>query len=81
MSNVDSIIQPGPDAVGIVAISHGCPGVAARACGLIGLEPSKVLSPQRSEDKFCGDFCAVLSKRKKPVNTLVFIYCEILRRI
>ncbi|GLJ30389.1 hypothetical protein SUGI_0601250 [Cryptomeria japonica] len=35
-------MKPGPDAIGIVAISHGCPGVAARACGLVGLEPTKV---------------------------------------
>jgi hypothetical protein len=26
-----------------VAISHGCRGVAARACGLVNLEPTKVL--------------------------------------
>jgi hypothetical protein len=25
-----------------VAISHGCRGVAARACGLVNLEPTKV---------------------------------------
>ncbi|KAI4990585.1 hypothetical protein ZWY2020_038948 [Hordeum vulgare] len=29
--------------VGIVAISHGCRGVAARACGLVNLEPTKVV--------------------------------------
>ena len=42
LHNILSFLQPGPDAIGIVAISHGCPGVAARACGLVGLEPSKV---------------------------------------
>ncbi|XP_014501941.1 homeobox-leucine zipper protein ATHB-8 isoform X2 [Vigna radiata var. radiata] len=35
-------MKPGPDSIGIVAISHGCPGVAARACGLVGLEPARV---------------------------------------
>ncbi|KAG2691887.1 hypothetical protein I3760_08G026900 [Carya illinoinensis] len=35
-------MKPGPDSIGIIAISHGCPGVAARACGLVGLEPSRV---------------------------------------
>nr|ABD75295.1 class III homeodomain-leucine zipper protein C3HDZ1 [Marchantia polymorpha] len=35
-------MKPGPDSIGIVAISHGCAGVAARACGLVGLEPTKV---------------------------------------
>lgn len=34
--------QPGPDSVGIFAISHSCSGVAARACGLVSLEPTKV---------------------------------------
>jgi len=36
------LVQPGPDSIGIVAISHGCTGVAARACGLVGLEPTRV---------------------------------------
>ena len=35
-------LQPGPDSIGIIAISHGCAGVAARACGLVGMEPAKV---------------------------------------
>uniref|UniRef100_A0ACD5TTF9 Uncharacterized protein n=1 Tax=Avena sativa TaxID=4498 RepID=A0ACD5TTF9_AVESA len=35
-------MKPGPDSVGIVAISHGCRGVAARACGLVNLEPARV---------------------------------------
>ncbi|WOK93856.1 homeobox-leucine zipper protein ATHB-15-like isoform X1 [Canna indica] len=35
-------MKPGPDSIGIIAISHGCTGVAARACGLVGLEPAKV---------------------------------------
>ncbi|CAL5419430.1 unnamed protein product [Camellia sinensis] len=34
--------EPGPDSIGIVAISHGCTGVAARAYGLVGLEPTRV---------------------------------------
>ncbi|XP_039033653.1 homeobox-leucine zipper protein ATHB-15-like [Hibiscus syriacus] len=36
-------MKPGPDSIGIVAISHGCTGVAARACGLVGLEPTRVV--------------------------------------
>ncbi|XP_073001395.1 homeobox-leucine zipper protein HOX9-like [Typha latifolia] len=35
-------MKPGPDAVEIVAISRGCSGVAARACGLVNLEPTKI---------------------------------------
>lgn len=40
--------QPGPDSIGIIAISHGCAGVASRACGLVGLEPTRV-----SSDRTC----------------------------
>ncbi|KAF7817108.1 Homeobox-leucine zipper protein ATHB-8 [Senna tora] len=35
-------MKPGPDSIGIIAISHDCHGVAARACGLVGLEPTRV---------------------------------------
>ncbi|KMT18061.1 hypothetical protein BVRB_2g032530 [Beta vulgaris subsp. vulgaris] len=35
-------MKPGPDSIGIIAISHGCTGVAARACGLVSLEPTRV---------------------------------------
>ncbi|GAU15654.1 hypothetical protein TSUD_109120 [Trifolium subterraneum] len=36
-------MKPGPDSVGIFAISQGCNGVAARACGLVSLEPAKIV--------------------------------------
>ncbi|KAK1394334.1 Homeobox-leucine zipper protein REVOLUTA [Heracleum sosnowskyi] len=36
-------MKPGPDSVGIFAISHSCNGVAARACGLVSLEPTKIV--------------------------------------
>ncbi|EPS57974.1 hypothetical protein M569_16843, partial [Genlisea aurea] len=36
-------MKPGPDSIGIVAISHGSSGVvASRACCLVGLEPARV---------------------------------------
>ncbi|CAL0304075.1 unnamed protein product [Lupinus luteus] len=35
-------MKPGPDSVGIFAISQSCGGVAARACGLVSLEPMKI---------------------------------------
>lgn len=38
-----NLMQPGPDSIGIVAVSRNCNGVAARACGLVSLEPMKVL--------------------------------------
>ncbi|XP_038990577.1 homeobox-leucine zipper protein REVOLUTA-like isoform X2 [Hibiscus syriacus] len=35
-------MKPGPDSGGIFAISQSCSGVAARACGLVSLEPTKI---------------------------------------
>ncbi|KAF8100452.1 hypothetical protein N665_0224s0035 [Sinapis alba] len=35
-------MKPGPDSVGIFAISQRCSGVAARACGLVSFEPLKI---------------------------------------
>uniref|UniRef100_A0A2P2JZ43 Uncharacterized protein MANES_11G146000 n=1 Tax=Rhizophora mucronata TaxID=61149 RepID=A0A2P2JZ43_RHIMU len=35
-------MKPGPDSVGIFAISQSCGGVAARACGLVSLELTKI---------------------------------------
>ncbi|TYG67875.1 hypothetical protein E1A91_D05G110800v1 [Gossypium mustelinum] len=35
-------MKPGPDSVGIFTISQSCSGVAARACGLVSLEPVKI---------------------------------------
>ncbi|POO01238.1 Octamer-binding transcription factor [Trema orientale] len=42
-------MKPGPDSVGIFAISQSCSGVAARACGLVSLEPTKHNSQQIAE--------------------------------
>jgi len=53
-------MKPGPDAIGIVAISHGCPGVAARACSLVGLEPSKVVEVLKDRPSWLPD-CRRLS--------------------
>ncbi|GER33092.1 homeobox leucine-zipper protein [Striga asiatica] len=36
-------MKPGPGSVGIFAISHSSSGVAARACGLVSLEPTKIV--------------------------------------
>ena len=44
LMNILIFAQPGPDSIGIVAVSRNCSGVAARACGLVSLEPTKVLA-------------------------------------
>ncbi|XP_027343900.1 homeobox-leucine zipper protein ATHB-15 isoform X3 [Abrus precatorius] len=51
--------NPGPDSIGIVAISHGCTGVAARACGLVGLEPTRVAEILKDRPSWFRDCRAV----------------------
>ncbi|KAG8388359.1 hypothetical protein BUALT_Bualt02G0117600 [Buddleja alternifolia] len=52
-------MKPGPDSIGIVAISHGCSGVAARACGLVGLEPTRVAEILKDRPSWFRDCRAV----------------------
>ncbi|OVA08558.1 Homeobox domain [Macleaya cordata] len=52
-------MKPGPDSIGIVAISHGCTGVAARACGLVGLEPARVAEVLKDRPSWFRDCRAV----------------------
>ena len=46
LTTVIFFLQPGPDSIGIVAVSNGSNGIAARACGLVGLDPAKVTIQQ-----------------------------------
>ncbi|CAI0474710.1 unnamed protein product [Linum tenue] len=43
----------------IIAISHGCIGVAARACGLVGLEPTRVAEILKDRPSWFRDCRAV----------------------
>ncbi|KAG1368413.1 homeobox-leucine zipper protein HOX32 [Cocos nucifera] len=58
-------MKPGPDSIGIIAVSHNCSGVAARACGLVSLEPTKVAEilkdrPSWYRDCRCLDVLTVI---------------------
>ncbi|KAK8961773.1 Homeobox-leucine zipper protein HOX32 [Platanthera guangdongensis] len=58
-------MKPGPDSIGIIAVSHNCSGVAARACGLVSLEPTKVAEilkdrPSWYRDCRCHDVLTVI---------------------
>ncbi|XP_031130039.1 homeobox-leucine zipper protein ATHB-14-like isoform X1 [Ipomoea triloba] len=58
-------MKPGPDSIGIVAVSRNCSGVAGRACGLVSLEPTKVAEilkdrPSWYRDCRCLDVLSVL---------------------
>ncbi|RWR88746.1 homeobox-leucine zipper protein HOX32-like protein [Cinnamomum micranthum f. kanehirae] len=48
-------MKPGPDSIGIVAVSHNCSGVAARACGLVNLEPTKVAETLKDRPSWYRD--------------------------
>ncbi|XP_073303799.1 homeobox-leucine zipper protein ATHB-15-like isoform X3 [Primulina huaijiensis] len=52
-------MKPGPDSIGIISISHGCTGVAARACGLVGLEPNRVAEMLKDRPSWFRDCRAV----------------------
>ncbi|KAL6524061.1 Homeobox-leucine zipper protein ATHB-8 [Orobanche minor] len=52
-------MKPGPDSIGIIAISHGCTGVASRACGLVGLEPARVAEILKDRPSWYRDCRAV----------------------
>nr|GMC51220.1 homeobox-leucine zipper protein ATHB-8 [Ipomoea batatas] len=52
-------MKPGPDSIGIIAISHGCVGVASRACGLVGLEPTRVAEILKDRPSWFRDCRAV----------------------
>ncbi|KGN65925.1 hypothetical protein Csa_023222 [Cucumis sativus] len=59
-------MKPGPDSIGIVAVSRNCNGVAARACGLVSLEPMKVAEILKDRlswfrDCRCVDVLSVIS--------------------
>ncbi|OAY85108.1 Homeobox-leucine zipper protein HOX32 [Ananas comosus] len=58
-------MKPGPDSLGIVAVSHNSSGVAARVCGLVSLEPTKVAEiikdrPSWYRDCRCLDVLSVI---------------------
>ncbi|TYH13733.1 hypothetical protein ES288_A06G162700v1 [Gossypium darwinii] len=52
-------MKPGLDSIGIVAISHGRSGVAARACGLVGLDPTRVAKILKDRPSWYRDCQAV----------------------
>nr|XP_016488110.1 PREDICTED: homeobox-leucine zipper protein ATHB-15-like [Nicotiana tabacum] len=52
-------MKPGPDSIGITAISHSCSGVASRACGLVGLEPTRVAEILKDRPSWFRDCRAV----------------------
>ncbi|CAN6996132.1 unnamed protein product [Brassica rapa subsp. trilocularis] len=48
-------MKPGPDSIGIVSISRNCSGIAARACGLVSLEPMKVAEILKDRQSWLRD--------------------------
>lgn len=73
--NIFCVFQPGPDSVGIFAISQKCNGVAARACGLVSLEPMKVLR------SFFLCSLTLMQAQKIVVSNLLFLFIYLVRCI
>ncbi|CAN4105450.1 unnamed protein product [Withania somnifera] len=71
-------MKPGPDSIGIVAVSRNCSGVAARACGLVSLEPTKVAEifkdrPSWYRDCRCLDVRSVIPTGNGGTIELIYL--------
>ncbi|KZV14686.1 homeobox-leucine zipper protein ATHB-14-like [Dorcoceras hygrometricum] len=71
-------MKPGPDSIGIVAVSRNCSGVAARACGLVSLEATKVAEllkdrPSWYRDCRCIDIASVIPTGNGGTIELVYM--------
>ncbi|GFZ06089.1 homeobox-leucine zipper family protein [Actinidia rufa] len=75
-------MKPGPDSIGIVAVSRNCSGVAARACGLVSLEPTKVAEilkdrPSWFRDCRCLDVLSAIPTENGGMIELLYMQvCE-----
>ncbi|XP_004293989.1 PREDICTED: homeobox-leucine zipper protein ATHB-14 [Fragaria vesca subsp. vesca] len=73
-------MKPGPDSIGIVAVSRNTSGVAARACGLVSLEPTKVAEilkdrPSWFRDCRCLDVLSIIPAGNG--GTIELLYMQI----
>ncbi|KAE8673416.1 Homeobox-leucine zipper protein HOX32 [Hibiscus syriacus] len=71
-------MKPGPDSIGIVAVSRNCSGVAARACGLVSLEPTKVAEilkdrPSWFHDCRCVDILSIIPTANGGTIELIYM--------
>ncbi|GMI93202.1 ARABIDOPSIS THALIANA HOMEOBOX PROTEIN 14, PHABULOSA 1D, PHABULOSA [Hibiscus trionum] len=71
-------MKPGPDSIGIVAVSRNCSGVAARACGLVSLEPTKVAEilkdrPSWFRDCRCIDILSIIPTTNGGTIELIYM--------
>ncbi|XP_030479975.1 homeobox-leucine zipper protein ATHB-14 [Cannabis sativa] len=71
-------MKPGPDSIGIVAVSRNCSGVAARACGLVSLEPTKVAEILKDRTSWyrdcrCADVLSVIPTGNGGTIELVYM--------
>ncbi|XVF26360.1 hypothetical protein REPUB_Repub14bG0009200 [Reevesia pubescens] len=71
-------MKPGPDSIGIVAVSRNCSGAAARACGLVSLEPTKIAEilkdrPSWFRDCRCLDVLSVIPTGNGGTMELIYM--------
>ncbi|KAK9132686.1 hypothetical protein Scep_012214 [Stephania cephalantha] len=76
-------MKPGPDSIGIVAVSPNCSGVAARACGLVSLEPMKIAGIVKDRPSWFRDCRCFHIMNALPAGsggTIELIYMQICER-
>ncbi|KAL8045586.1 hypothetical protein ABFX02_08G124000 [Erythranthe guttata] len=71
-------MKPGPDSIGIVAVSRNCSGIAARACSLVSLEPTKVAEIFKDRlswyrDCRCLDVASIIPTRNGGTIELLYM--------
>ncbi|XP_047321483.1 homeobox-leucine zipper protein REVOLUTA-like [Impatiens glandulifera] len=72
-------MKPGPDSVGIFAISQSCSGVAARACGLVSLDPTKIVEILKDRPSWFRDCRSLEVFTMFPAGnggTIELVYCQ-----
>ncbi|XP_039043976.1 homeobox-leucine zipper protein ATHB-14-like [Hibiscus syriacus] len=76
----DQIIgmKPGPDSIGIVAVSRNCSGIAARACGLVSLKPTMIAEilkdrPSWFRDCRCVDVLSIIPTANGGTIELIYM--------
>ncbi|KAK4751182.1 hypothetical protein SAY87_004664 [Trapa incisa] len=72
-------MKPGPDSIGIVAVSRNCTGIAARVCALVSLEPSKIAEILKDRSSWFRDCRCIDVLNVIPTGdggTIEFVYMQ-----
>ncbi|MCO5609461.1 hypothetical protein L7F22_063687 [Adiantum nelumboides] len=73
-------MKPGPDTTETVNISHGCSGIAARACGLVSMEAAEVvevLKDKASWHRSCRRITTMFATNTSSGGCIEVLYIQI----